>query len=390
MADILAVEDEQVSERESDLLERYVVLIEWSDGRRVDGKSVQPPTKWYRMLHKFGIRVRTEDEAAENVVESRLDAKKSTVIVQEGAIITFSYSLARLIAARLMRGIEVEKHQYEEVNGKRRIVAVTKETIRPALVLFGRLDLEKNFEPSLSDIRALEHIEHVHGKRGRKATPSDWAVTCYECMATHNVQESAPTSCPVCNGVQIEYQPGSVQTFRDDPEVSPLYFWLRTRFASGAFQFPLMADGGAHASPDYRISADWQREVAFTFLDSPLVAQMEALHLSRETQLAFLDAAYTVRSVWSDKRRMNARLEAVTAFLVANNDPAALLEISMSEMPQPDLFDLAGMTGKDQAAALMVAFLARQHGGAGEDGVVVEVPAVKTPGKAVSIRKSIV
>jgi rubrerythrin len=389
MVDKLVVEAEDVSKRESDLLERYVVIIEWNDGNGNEGKSVQPPTKWYRMLHKFGIRVRTEAEAG-NVVESRLDAKQSTVIVQEGAVITFSYSLARLIAARLMRGIEVEHYEFGEVDGKRKVIAVTKETVRPALVLFGKLDIEKNFEPSIADVRALEHVERVHGKRGRKAPPSNWAVTCYECMATHNVEEGTPTSCPICNGVQIDYHPGNVMTLKDDPEVPVLYFWLRSRFATGHFQFPTIdEENGLPASADYKIAADWQQDTAMTFLDAPLLDQMAALKLSRETQLAFLDAAYTTRSVWSDKRRMNARLEAVTQFLMVNTDPSALTEISMTEMPQPDLFDLAGMVGKEQAAALMVAYLARRVSGADEDAAVVDVPAVRTPGKAISVRKLI-
>lgn len=382
------VQESEVTQAEAGLGKRYAVLIEWNDGQ---GDTVQPPTQWYRRLHKYGIRVRTKAQAEETVVESRLDAKQSTVIVQEGAIITFSYSLAKMIAAWLTRGIEVEKYEFEvDAEGKRRIVNTTTEVIRPALVLFGELDIEKDFEPSIADIAALERMEKVHGTRGRKVT-QDWAVTCYECVASHNSHEAAPCSCPSCNGVHVSYRPGTVPMFRDDESIDPFEFWYRSRFAAGQFEFPMIGKEGKDVPATVAIRDGWEKEVAGSFDGSPLIDQMKALGLSRQQVLYFLDVVFTVRARWGDKRRMNTRIEAITKFMIANNDPAALAQISMMEMPQPDLFDAAGFVGQDQAAALMVAYLGRQSAADDEDVSAVEVPAVTVPsGNGVTIRKAIV
>lgn len=388
MAKGFTVKDEEVTQAEEALLERYAVFIEW------DGAI--PPTKWYRRLHAYGIRVRSKDQAEESIVESRIDAKRSTVIVQEGAIITFSYSLARMIAAWLMRGIKVEKYEFETgADGKRKIVNTTEEIIRPSLVLFGKVDIDKDFEPSMADVAALERVEKVRGARGRKAAPQDWAVTCYECMESFNAEETMPTNCPVCNGVHIDFTPGTVPMYRDDLSLGVYDFWVRSRLGTGGFEFPMIADNGADV-PDLpaTLRDDWAGDVAFSFAASPLLAQMDALGLSREQQFYFLDAAFTVRARWGDKRRMNARIEAITAFMVANNDPSALAEISMMEMPQPDLFDVAGKIGKDTAAGMMVAYMGRRAAGDDEDAAqAVEVPAVTVPssnGNGVTIRKAIV
>lgn len=375
-----AVDEKEVSGREAALTERYVVLIEWNGDI--------PPTKWYRRLHKSGIRVRTK-ESADGVVASRLDATRSTVIVQEGAVITFSYSLARMIAAWLTNGIEVERHQYEEVEGKRKLVSVETEIVKPALVLFGKLDIEADFEPSIADVRALEHMETVHGRRGRKPDAQEWAVTCYECMETHSVESGTPTHCPVCNGVQIDFAPGTVPAYKDNPSSDVLDYWFRTRFGGGRFIFPKVEDEAMDAPSRYVIDNDWQAETAETLHGSPLVEQMHGLHLGRQTMLHLLDAAYTVRSVWSDSRRMNARIEAVTQFLIANSDPAALAGISMSEMPQPDLFDLAGKIGAHQAAGYALAYMARKLATSQEEADAVEIPMAAEGGAGVAVRKRV-
>jgi len=325
------------------------VIIEW------DGEAV--PSRWYSWLEGltgFSVRSRDthsplaaftprsvvpdwalrehlkeletpeEEDSPESVFAKR--ANDFGGIAQEGAIIVASYSLARLLFFILNRGIPVTTRKTKELK-----------YVKPANVYLMELKIHDTVSILPADKAALNRVENTLGKRGRKAPPANWAVTCYENMKTYTQEASAIVRCPICGGQHIRTRVGSVDAYRD-PGGDVLSAWLRTRFANGHWEYAGI--GVLEAPALAEVTDSTERAYVDQLAVSPLMEQIK--HLSREDQFAMLDGALIARTRWIEERREEARANALAAFMLRGG---SIMDIEVSE-GDPDLFDAAGPLGE--------------------------------------------
>lgn len=322
----------------------HVVLLEWG--------GQKPPSTWYRRLEQIAdIKVRKDGVAASELssLVNRVGSRNGAV-VQEGAILCASYSLARTLRALAVAGLEVER-----ADG-------TRETIRPVASFLGTVRLEGE-DISEQDLLALRRMEAVFSKRGKKGPEQPFAVTCMEEMVTRNISAHAAVNCPVCGGVQVRVRPGHAVPLADPVDDDVFSAWVRLRFgASGYWEKPAMAPNGMIPLSDAMQSMGGIKEreeqvFVMGLGGAPLLHQIQTVTSNRDVAMELLDAAFIARNYWRDERRLNARLAAVTAyFQMGNMDVAG---ISLAELPQPDLFDTAALLGPERAAALMTTYMLR-------------------------------
>ncbi|HLF28190.1 MAG TPA: hypothetical protein VJG32_17815 [Anaerolineae bacterium] len=297
----------------------YVVLLEW------DG--VKPPSTYYRRLHSLAMRVR--GDKAVSPIKRRSDGPG--VIVQEGCIITPSESLARTIGL-----IACDAAREEGI---------------PLTVQIA----EASFEPirmTREDRIAMNRIEETLGKRGRPEAEIDWTVVCMECMTTSAVHAAHAVNCPKCGAMRIRIRAGAPVKFHDAGSGDALDAWLRTRFSpysGGRWEIPLLDKRSADRPPTPAPTDEREKAVVDALRGSPLLGQIAKL--DRADALCILDAVFVARGYWSAERRQEERIKAAALYFQRGGSPA---NISLAELPSPDLLDAAGPLGAETVATHLI------------------------------------
>lgn len=290
----------------------YIVVIEW-DGER-------PPTSWYNRLHALAGRVR--GDKSETPLARRDDGRG--VVMQEGAILCPSESLARTLAF------------------------IARDEYGAAAVAIGEASMTTAFTMSREDSAVISRIQKTLGKRGRKPKAEKWAVTCLEEMRTYDVEHSRPYQCPHCSGMKIKIRRGDAQTFRE-PGGDIFTAWARTRFSGPHWEPATVADSGADAPEFDDLLIGNADDVAFLaeLQDAAIVDQIA--ELPRAEQYSILDAVFVARRHTSGEKRTNARVRAIAAYF---QNGGTRTDFQMAETPTPDVLDVAAPLSPEYAARL--------------------------------------
>lgn len=281
----------------------HIVLIEWDGG--------QPPSHYYRRLHKLAFKVRGDKEIAPL---ARRDTGQG-VIFQEGAVITASETLARTIAG------------YATDEG-----AVN--------VSIGRVQLDDTFTRTPQDAAILNRIEQIMGKRGKRPPEELWAVACTECVQLNSVTHWAPINCPNCGGLLVHARRGQVTTYAD-PGGDILSAWKRTRFTGPHWEPAPIHPTGDCTPATVTILSDKERDAVELIEGSPALLD-KLRRMPRDTAISFLDGIMINRAYRGREARQAARIEAATAYFMRDGNPAAF---KINEQALPDLVDATAALG---------------------------------------------
>lgn len=299
----------------------YIVIIEW------DGEA--PPRKWYRRLYALAGKVRGNKD--QSIIERRAD---KGLIVQEGCILTPSYSLARALAV------------------------MAKEEFNASLVELGTAQLSNHFGASREDLQALGRIEIVLGRKGRPLPVENWVVTCFEEMRSYETEEARPVQCPVCHGLRIAARRGNITGLYDPGDIlSVIDLWVGARlhhfthweYAPINFESKV---GVAIRKMD-RIGLPPKYQAAAQAIEAgPLGAILPTL--DRPLAVDIIDAIFVARVHLSQAERAEARLKAITLFFRLGGDP---LSIEMMENEAAaDLLETALLLGPETAVSLLMRY----------------------------------
>jgi hypothetical protein len=286
-------------DEEKEFRASYIVAIEWN-GRK-------PSTTFYNRLHDYGLWSRdrrSESEKKETSLmawrSSRPGGKKSDtmsgMVIQEGMIMVSSYSLAQEIALLASKDGAL-------------------------FVQIGQM-FTSDVHASAHDLEAFEARQLNISKRGPKPVSSGgtYCVTCYEEAVTYEVDmDSAPSAClhHGCRSPFIVATMGRPLRFRMPQEGEALSeYWARSRFSTGEFSIPVLADldnGACYPAPKLLTK---QVKLPKLKLTKSLKDAMED-----DVMLTFrvYDVAYCL-SVRSMEARKAIRVHAVNAFAAARMD----------------------------------------------------------------------
>lgn len=292
----------------------YLVAIEW------DG--LQPPSKWYRRLEGFGLRVGGSKELSP--VQRRASLLYSAVIYQEGAIMVSSYSLARTLA------------YYAKEEG-----AVN--------VRIAQMDMLDQFEASRSDTQMMNRIENVFGRRGRPPASHKWVVTCQECMNVTDQEAPAVVNCAHCGGLRINSRKGQSNTHAD-PGGDVFTAWLRTRFAGPHWEPATISPDGTEA-PALELCHFDDKDAVIALEDSAVLETIRKM--DRASAFLFLDAIYVNLSFYSQEERGNHRIKAAIKYYQLGG----AARISIDEGEAPDLLMAAGPLAGQYVATTLLALM---------------------------------
>lgn len=314
----------------------WQVLIEW-DGQK-------PSSTWYRRLERIaGAKVRGDKTLSplarrENTVEGQ----NRGLVFQEGAIIVPSESLARTLAAYALNGfpstIKTEEgDEFETI-------------IRAKAVQVAKIEYTEIAELTDEDRRALDRINSVLGRRGRPIPASAWVVTCLEEGRVFQVNAPHAIACPECGATYIRARLGILPELKDD-RGDVVATWIRTRFSSGEF-LPLdLKDRGQEAPEDVTL----QDADEFALLKK-IEGASDLLDFVRtcDRDVAFrvLDFIFMSRRDFSEDRRKDARILAMTEFFKIGGSP---IDFPLFDPDLPDVFSSAIGFRPEDLAALAIA-----------------------------------
>lgn len=314
-----------------------IVIIEW-DGRI-------PPTPYYHRLRKLTGGVRLWDDKDQSVISRRSmfvsDNEQRGIILQEGAIITASKSLARVIA-----NLAIEYGARD--------------------VHVGEVELSPLTEMTDADKDAMNRVDDAFGRRGRPRKPINWMITCIECMDSTWVEElSYVASCPMCGGLNIITYPAKKPILYEyviekGGEKSLINEWLVTRFGTGRFMMP---SNDTYTKSRYsasrkcvttvKIKEDADSEVVdilrgSDFVQSLINSPEKAAELRDEVMDA-LDGMFASLRYVSDDDRERMRVKAIMQIMKAGYKGYVNMS---SDKNNPDVIDTAGVFKPDRVRSM--------------------------------------
>jgi len=246
----------------------WLILIEF------DGK--QPPTTYYTALHNLCLHVRGDKEF-EPIVRRAGEYNKA-VIVQEGAVLVPSESLARQVA-----------------------YLAKEEGARSVMLGNVELNEDENHQFTDAERQVIQRFNDTFKKRGRPAhsdsEEKDWVVTCPECVHTSVVTARKVMQCPRCGGLRVSAYEGS-----RSHSGRPTNFdeWKKSRFRRGEFEVPVYEQG---ASIPGRITFG-------DYGDAVVVDVLSKQDWAIKTQnYDLLDMVFCSRRYYDVKTRQRARVE---------------------------------------------------------------------------------
>lgn len=325
----------------------YTVILEW------DGEK--PPSTWYRRLAKLALSRGNKDtllgDENEDSPIARRQSRNGTsrgVMLQEGAFLCDSESLAYTIANYALNGIETVDRVTEEIK-----------IIRPAHVMIGRVEALNPIAISDADREAIDRINQVYGRRGKPLPSTYWSVTCYECLQTHAVYAPAVAVCPKCHGTRIDVQAGTPVQYDLKPlegRFTEFQVWAITRFgATGRMQLPA-SSGRLVAPPNPHLfggprDLSPQESAAYCAVEHP---RMPLCAPDVEGTLALMDAAYIARTRFTHQKRLEARVEALTKFIQMGGEASQIAHLFAEDSAHCDILDAALLLGARYIATLLL------------------------------------
>lgn len=319
--------------------ELYSVVIEW-DGQK-------PPTTWYRRMGKLalsrGQRAGRADPASPLASRQAHNKTSKGVLVQEGAFLVESESLANTIAHYALRGVET----LDRKTGEPKV-------LHPKTVLVSRVQVVDPKQISEADILAIERINQTFGRRGKPPPEVDWVVSCTECRVAHAAHAPAVAVCPVCHGTRITVCRGTPERFdlANVAHYTPFQVWLATRFGrTGSYTLPALS-GPIVPMPDPRgISPTINAAVAAIAQPRmPLCSPQGDL----EDDLALMDAVYIARVRLDSAKRAEARISAIAKYIQYGGDPVKVAAWFGEDRSRADLLDAAATLGVSHVATLLL------------------------------------
>jgi len=298
----------------------------------IEADGCQLGSKYYRRRDELALRVRGDKELGP--LMRRAGEEGTSVIFQEGAVITTSESLARQMAWLAQECFD--ELPEEELEGRHPTVSI------------GRISLTENLIMTKEDSQVMDRIGRVLGKRGRKPAAEWWVVSCTECAQAHSVEHWSPVNCPNCAGFLIHSRRGQVRTYAD-PGGDIFDVWMRTRF-SGPHWEPVAIDPGGQQPPTVGdMMSDREAESVNLLATSPVLDKIRTM--PRDTAISFLDAMFIHRTYRDLERRLQNRIEVATRFFARGGLPTA---VSLTEPKLPDLVDAADIMGNEETVTWMM------------------------------------
>jgi hypothetical protein len=327
-----------------------IVILEWDGGK--------PPTTFYKRLHNLGLRVRgdksvgpierrqayVDKEAAVseyhqtykndflvdirsgNIRES-LSNDSSAVIVQEGAIICASASLASVVAAIAMNC------------GAKNI-------------MLGTTTIDK-YVMTEEDAKILNYVESVYGRKGRPTADKVqqvWVVTCYEEGRSYPFYGKEIVTCPHCSGLKVAGRQGDPNFVRPIQQGENVFeYWVQSRFITGYFEKP-----GYKKGDNENILAAITRPTITLDEEKKVVDMIEQAYikgfaidglkmsLSDMTHVDMFDAILSARAHLTKDQRKKERVNAIAKILT--NPKVDASKIRFNESPNAvDLLDASAI-----------------------------------------------
>jgi len=326
-----------------------IVILEWDGGK--------PPTTFYKRLHNLGLRVRGDKsispiERRQTVVNtvlahseryradmkstatfltdysrSDLETDASAVIVQEGAIICASASLASVVAAIAMNC------------GAKNI-------------MLGTTTIEK-YAMTEEDAKILNYVESVYGRKGRPTADKVqqvWVVTCYEEGRSYPFYGKEIVTCPHCSGLKVAGRQGDTNFVRPILQGENVFeYWVQSRFITGYFETPVYKKGGnenvlaATARPT--IALDEEKKVVDMIEQAYIKGfSIDGLKMSLTdmTHVDMFDAILSARAHLTKDQRKKERVNAIAKILT--NPKVDASKIRFNESPNAvDLLDASAI-----------------------------------------------
>jgi hypothetical protein len=271
----------------------------------------------------------------ESPLARRTGDDPGAVILQEGAVLCASVSLARTVGL------------LAQANGA-------------ALVRLASTEETQALVATDDDEAAIARLNKVYGRRGRPSdTFHDWVVTCLEEMRTFQVLLSkGVVNCPNCKGMRIRTRKGHAVGYkRDGISDDPFETWLRVHFAEGAFE---------DYTADIRVEEKTPPELGTIHIRIPkeaeavqIIAQSErflaALHeLDTYKSWLALKGAFEALTYTHPEERSRNRVKAATEALRMGADPTKVKLVEAID--RVDFLDTASALGKYDAATLFMQY----------------------------------
>ena len=306
----------------------WMCVIEW------DG--MQPPKKWYRRLHAFGLVIRGDGDKGLGALQRRYEqGVEGAVVFQEGCILCATEDTARALAL-LAQEIALEFGSLVNV-----------------AVAQVRMQFEMTRTPQ--DAQILSRIESTLGRSGRRPKSQYWVVSCQGCGQASQIFEPYTNLCRNCSSMLIRVRKGRAQTFFDRGTLDIFQLWISTRFNFLTHWEPCDISDTAGAEPRALGVSKLRRadaNVVSYMEQAPVLTYLRTLE--RTDALLLLDAMFISRRYRKQHERTERRLRVLQQVMEQSGDPSyAML---MIEEEAPDLVDTAALAaiGEVGAAAYLI------------------------------------
>jgi len=253
-----------------------IVLIEW------DGK--QPSTTFYNGMRRLNLKVRGNKDQDPIVRRSRLE--DHSVIVQEGAVLVESESLARQVA------------YLAKENGARSVFVGECE-----------IDLdERGRQMTQAEVDVVNRFNQAFRQRGRPQHKEEhsWVTTCPECVhSSTKVSERPIIQCPNCGGLRVSARVGTRHVFSGTPK--DLEEWKNMFFVEGNFEVPILQTLGSSEVVREVVLDGENLDVYNGLKASPMVNSYLVNRLDINMFRDLLGDLFVARRYYSKKDRQHAR-----------------------------------------------------------------------------------
>lgn len=269
-----------------------IVVVEW-DGQK-------PSSTFYNRLHEYGLYSKGRNKEEFSLYQWRSSRRgkgntesKNGMVLQEGLIVVNSLTLAKDIM------------YWAKKEGA-------------AVVQIGYMNLS-DFSMSPEDLEHYRKFETVVSRRGPKPESEKgvYVVTCYDEAKSYEIDaHSIPAMCPMCGGSNIQSRMGRLKRYQPFSKAIAAFdtvetYWLRTRFSSGQFEVPVIADEHDElfaGLPKEIVTAEVPK------LSSDTRKVVAKLHTS--DLMSVYDAAHVVLKRTQQSREMS-RLQIVNSYIMS-------------------------------------------------------------------------
>lgn len=318
----------------------------------IENDGMKPDSAYYKRREHMGFKVRAGEKNDDGVYDvtpivRRMGAEVGGgVIVQEGCVLTNSFSQASAVAA-LAKEYGIEN------------VYIARVAVKP-------------YVARKEDTAALSRLNEVYGRKGRPPAKRMWVINCLEEMQVYYQYASDAPICPGCGATNIKVRAGRPTCFVADEKQMATTRWYTTRFGNGFFEIPMSAEDVANwdaekyngitvectDAPDLSeidITNEFEFTLSASILCSSVARSVDWVVDDTDEQVTIIDALYISRAYTPKEVRDQFRQECFIKWVKTGGDPLA---IRLDEPNEPDFIDVASTLGKDYAISLHRAYMA--------------------------------